>query len=345
MGGRHPYRACPKILHPHISCKIFTLLSFALSTGEHWGKGQKAVHRIKQGHTLLLNHSAKPCVKGLKITIKVKKKVTIAAVELHRSLLMTKRIASISPRAGWDPHPPQGQWCRYPAIPRDPLPFPGDSTGRSLLVMLLWQPGVISLLVMLWQSAATHWDAFMTSEAGRRVAQAPLPPPGAWLATGTCPQHPPLHHPHLTPFPLLFTTSFPQKWPWRSPSLRQAVIHTFWSVLGEGKHSVFLVKRAPCERVSQPTQRWLCQGLAQCISRCEPSSGSTAQHNRSNYLAEPPCAQLILHPQRLVVPEWSSRDWPHETLPEPRHPVPHTLGSTAVQNEHPEHYLGQICKC
>lgn len=122
MGGRHPYRACPKILHPHISCKIFTLLSFALSTGEHWGKGQKAVHRIKQGHTLLLNHSAKPCVKGLKITIKVKKKVTIAAVELHRSLLMTKRIASISPRAGWDPHPPPGQWCRYPAIPRDPLP-------------------------------------------------------------------------------------------------------------------------------------------------------------------------------------------------------------------------------
>lgn len=74
MGGRHPYRVCPKILHPTISCKIFTLVSFGLSTGEHWGNEQKAVHRIKQGHTLLLNHSAKLSLeKGLKITIKVKK--------------------------------------------------------------------------------------------------------------------------------------------------------------------------------------------------------------------------------------------------------------------------------
>lgn len=72
------------------------------------------------------------------------------------------------------------------------------------------------------------------------------------------------------------------------------------------------------------------------------SQAQGAQHNRSNYLAEPPCAQLTLHPQRLVVPEWSSRDWPHETPPESRHPAPHTLGSTAVQNEHLEHYLGQI---
>lgn len=75
-----------------------------------------------------------------------------------------------------------------------------------------------------------------------------------------------------------------------------------------------------------------------------PAQG--AQHNRSNYLAEPLNPHTVHGSSCIlrgfVVPGCSSRDWPPETPPEPRPPAPHTLGSTAGQNEHPEHYLGQI---
>lgn len=87
-------------------------------------------------------------------------------------------MASLGPRGGWDPHPhPPLRRQSIPSIPGDPSVVAGWQHGISQLVMLLWQPAVISLLVMPRQSGTrreTHLWRPRRAGGGRCPSATPV---------------------------------------------------------------------------------------------------------------------------------------------------------------------------
>lgn len=196
-----------------------------------------------------------------------------------------------------------GSEAGTPASPEPPCWLLSDSTARPQLVMLLWQPAVISLLATLRQSAAAQGDALVTSEAGLAAT------PAGWTrCRDVCP--PPATSSHTPSISSPAHGDFSPRTTRESPSSKQPGVHTTHSEvrspLGKGKGFLRLAKRAPVSRSIGPHKGDSARSLALCI---RPRVQLREQHNTNDYLPEPHklCAVWLTHPQSLVVPGWSSR--------------------------------------
>lgn len=211
--------------------------------------------------------------------------------------------------------------------------------------MLLWQPGVISLLVMPRQSGRrkeTHLWRPRRAGGGRGPSATPVGSArcqDVFLRRLCVPRGP------LPAFLPLLTAVSPPRSCWSCPSPRQPVGCTMHNELpsscwGTGKHFISWVKRAPCEQVSEQQNDPPPPGLAYSIAR-----DMAPEKRLSARATEPPgFARLISHPQRLVMPGWSSRGCPgsHHRATPPVPPPPPFPGQHICRNECPQHSLGQI---
>lgn len=213
-------RGCSGVLHLPISSRFSP--PCPLVTSEQWQNGLMSilldVHRIKQGHALLANHSTKPSGgKGLKIT-EVRKKNIMGKAELDKSLLMGKR-GSIHPPTGW-------------MEPQDSGPAPRHLQGPFACGVLLPSNITAGDVATATGCDPTACDAVtVRGHAGKRIGDVRG---GEWwglrarLAARMCPWH----HRFIPLFPLLLAAVYQRKKsPWRSPSPKQPLLSaTHWEI-------------------------------------------------------------------------------------------------------------------
>lgn len=156
----------------------------------------KAVHGLKQG---LVNSKALPR-KRIKLLFRLDKNVTAKAVELHKSLLLGKRMASLCPRGWVGPSSSSGA-AEHPLCPRGPLAGCWMTARHVPAADVAVATGCDFSACNATTVRDTQGDALVTSEAGGRWPRPGCHPRGLGsLLPGrvpAAPLHPPRAPPHL----------------------------------------------------------------------------------------------------------------------------------------------------